>query len=262
MSNAKARGEIAAEVEKQFAETERIDLSVGQVVGLVVSGAVVILAIVVSVLALTSWASSDRLPIAVLAASTTILAVAVSAAIYFTGVDDRNARRRLWQQAEIAGAIGSTGDPETPSLRNLLLLNRQEMTNYHELTKQQARRSFSNSLVAMWLGFLIVATCIVIIAIPGVIDGNTKLTVAALGSVGTVVSGFITRTFLRQRALSIDQLNRFFNQPLVTSYLLTAERIALEQTDDKIRLASLDRVITAALGAANEDNPDLTRTRT
>jgi hypothetical protein len=252
MPDANETDDRSKDVERDFAETEQLDFSGGQILGFVISGCVILAALVVPLVVIAGGDPSLRLPVSISSASLLILAIIFPAAIYLTSVDDRNARRRLWQQHKIAEAIGSVNDPETPSLRNLLLLNRQEMTNYHELTKQQARRSFSNSLVAMWLGFLIVGACILIIALPGVTDENSKLTVSLLGSVGTIVSGFITRTFLKQRTLSIDQLNRFFNQPLVTSYLLTAERIALEQPSADVKTESLNRVIAAALAAAND----------
>lgn len=144
-------------------------------------------------------------------------------------------------------------DTDEPTMKNLLLLNRQEMAQYHDLTKRQARRSFANSLVAMWAGLLILAATLFVVVAPDLVPGESKLTVAALGGVGTIVSGYITRTFLRQHSLSLQQLNSFFNQPLVSSYLLTAERVA-SQLEEPDRTHALRTVVEEALAAARADD--------
>jgi len=239
----------AHRVKSLFKLTEDLDFSVGQKVGFGLGGLFMVASLIAAVLVAvqggpTPWGI-------VLACGLLFLfALALVIAIYFTSVDDRNARRAFLQHAEIEETLKGT-DP-LPTLRELLQLNRQEMSTYHLLTKEQARRSFSNSLVAMWLGFLILAGSVALVAWPNIVDSGTKLTVAAIGTVGTIVSGFIARTFLKQHSLAITQLNRFFNQPLVSSYLLTAERVALA-LDEPARAAALVQVITRALESAIAD---------
>lgn len=138
-----------------------------------------------------------------------------------------------------------------PTRGTLLRLNRTEMERYHHLTIEQAARSFRHSQIAMYLGFGLLVFSIVIVVWPAT-SVQTKLTVAALGLVSTTVSGYITQTFLKSHAQSVAQLNRFFNQPLVSSYLLTAERLALS-LEDSARNDALGLVIAAALNAANTE---------
>ncbi|MDJ0377002.1 hypothetical protein [Cryobacterium sp. PH31-L1] len=138
-----------------------------------------------------------------------------------------------------------------PTMGTLLHLNRTEMERYHHLTIEQAARSFRHSQVAMYLGFGLLALCILIVVWPST-SVQTKFTVAALGLVSTTVSGYITQTFLKSHTASVAQLNRFFNQPLVSSYLLTAERLALG-LDDSARNDALVLVIAEALNAAHTE---------
>jgi uncharacterized membrane protein len=140
---------------------------------------------------------------------------------------------------------------DEPNMGDLLRLNRSEMDKYHELTIDQAAQSFKHSQIAMYVGFALLAVCIVIVVIP-VTPTQTKLTVAALALVSTTISGYITKTFLRSHSQSVSQLNRFFNQPLVSSYLLTAERVAVQLAEDDRNKALLS-VVNEALGAASTE---------
>lgn len=104
-------------------------------------------------------------------------------------------------------------------------LNSLLMDSYHDVTKNQAARSFKHSQWAMIAGFSLLLVGGIVAIAPT--DPITKIAVAALTGIGTLVSGFISRTFLHSHAVSIAQLNRFFEQPLVNSYLLNAERVAI-----------------------------------
>jgi hypothetical protein len=112
------------------------------------------------------------------------------------------------------------------SLDNVTLLNQSMMESYHSITKTQAERSFKNSQRAMLAGLaILLAGAIGAVAAE---EPTTKLALASLAGIGSTISGFISKTFLTSHAAAISQLNRFFQQPLVNSYLLNAERISRE----------------------------------
>ncbi|MFE2700992.1 hypothetical protein [Streptomyces mirabilis] len=50
--------------------------------------------------------------------------------------------------------------------------------------------------------------------------------IGALAAFSTMRSGFLTKTYLEMYRESIRQLNRYFDQPMLNSYYLTAERLA------------------------------------
>jgi hypothetical protein len=102
----------------------------------------------------------------------------------------------------------------------------------------------------MHMGFATLLLCIVLVALPT--PNESKIPIAGLGSVSIVISGFITGTFLKQHALSVSQLNRFFSQPLVTSYLLTAERVAAGLVDTA-KESNLSAVVDQALRSAENE---------
>lgn len=171
----------------------------------------------------------------------------------------RAARKRLDEQhavVALAREVQATLDRshDTPTMRDLLDLNRIEMAGYHQLTKGQAAKSFRNSQIAMYAGFLILCACITAIVFKDM-PPEAKLSTAALGAIGTTISGFISRTFLRIHELSIAQLNRFFGQPLVSSYLLTAERVS-GQLKGPAREGALIAVVERALGSAVSERQD------
>jgi hypothetical protein len=110
---------------------------------------------------------------------------------------------------------------EAPSI---LALNRRLMREYHEIARGQAAHSYRNSQAAMGvgLGLLAIGSWIVLTAD----ETASKIALAGLTTVGTVVVGYITGTFLRAYQIALIQLNFYFRQPLIDSYLVNAERVA------------------------------------
>ena len=114
-------------------------------------------------------------------------------------------------------------------LADLFRLNQRQIDAYHDLTKAQAAHSYRNSQLAMGIGFLVLlAGSIVAITTR---DDTAKVVVGALASLGAAISGYVGATFMRAHNESLAQLNFYFRQPLVNSYLLTAERLAAKVQD-------------------------------
>jgi hypothetical protein len=142
-----------------------------------------------------------------------------------------------------------------PDLQNLLLLNRAQLNIYQEIATKDAMTASRHSRYAISLGFLILVSGAI-----GAIwlhDATSKIVVGALASLGSVLSGYISQTFLKAQAQARKQLNYYFHQPLVASYLLSAERIALKLKDgDSTKSAMLELIRTALLVASREEEPD------
>jgi Cyanobacterial TRADD-N associated 2-Transmembrane domain len=134
------------------------------------------------------------------------------------------------------------------SLGNLIGLNREQLALYHAITTHQARSAARNSQAAMSVGFLILLVGAAVAIQTN--DQASKLVIGALASIGSIFSGYIGRTFLIAQQRAMEQLYRYWQQPLATSYLLSAERLAKELTDDTSKDEMLASVIGQALAAA------------
>jgi hypothetical protein len=57
-------------------------------------------------------------------------------------------------------------------------------------------------------------------------DAASQVTVGALTAIGSALSGDIAATYLRIYERAQQQQNFYFEEPLISSYLLAAERLA------------------------------------
>jgi hypothetical protein len=160
-------------------------------------------------------------------------------------------RQDLTKRSKVSGKAALVPEKwlSDPDLQNLLLVNRTQLNVYQEIATDDAKAASRNSRFAITIGFLILLVgAAVAIRTP---DSTSKIVVGALASIGSVLSGYIGQTFLKAQAQAMKQLNYYFRQPLVASYLLSAERIALKLGDvDSTKKALLD-VIKNVLIAAN-----------
>lgn len=135
-------------------------------------------------------------------------------------------------------------------LKTIINLNREQMDQYHALTMAQAADAYKRAQFAMLLGFLILVLG-ALATFGRLTNGSAETyTAGALTSLGTLLSGFVARTFLTTYRDSLSQLNFFFEQPLVSSYLLTAERLSSQvsagKKDDAL-VRIIDRILTATI---------------
>ncbi|MFG2841669.1 hypothetical protein ACGF12_00630 [Kitasatospora sp. NPDC048296] len=133
-------------------------------------------------------------------------------------------------------------------LATLLELNREQIDQYHRIATDQADMSFRSSQRAMWLGLLVVVSCVA----GGVYlkGADVKIFMGAIALVGASLSAFLNRTYLRMYGQTLSQLNRYFEQPVLTGYYLTAERLA-EDLEPRAKDEVRRQIITQVLGASN-----------
>jgi hypothetical protein len=131
-------------------------------------------------------------------------------------------------------------------LKDLLLVNRKQMQAYDALARGQAASSYRIAQIAIAVGLIVlVGGSIIAIAAQ---DETTKITTAALTAIGGAIAGYIGRTFLVTYQRALDQLNFYFEQPLITSYILTVERIAGDispERQDEIKDKVISRIMDA-----------------
>jgi hypothetical protein len=159
----------------------------------------------------------------------TVLTVVVAATATFFGaafkeqaVSQEAAEQQATQQS--LAAYERILEDSEPSLGNLLQANKTELEKYHVQTRGQAQRSFMMSSLAMTVG-LVVLVGGAYAALRLTDEPAAQTIVGSLTAIGTIVSGYIGRTFIRAHERALIQLNLYFQQPVVASYLLTAERL-------------------------------------
>lgn len=144
----------------------------------------------------------------------------------------------------------------TTELATLMELNQGQIGEYHRIVTDQADKAFKSSRTAMGVGlFLLVCA-----AFGGVYVSLEEIRwfIAALAAFSTLLSGYLSRTYMILYRESISQLNRYFDQPVLNSYYLTAER--LTQSLDRehvveVRRQIIDEVLatSARLGAKSSE---------
>jgi hypothetical protein len=172
-------------------------------------------------------------------------------------------RQDLAERSKVSGKAALVPEKwlSDPDLQNLLLVNRTQLNVYQEIATNDAKAASRNSRFAITIGFLILlAGAAVAIRTP---DSTSKIVVGALASLGSVLSGYIGQTFLKAQAQAMRQLNYYFRQPLVASYLLSAERIALKLGDvDSTKKALLDVIKNVLIAANRSEELDSTSSDT
>ncbi|MEU0411736.1 hypothetical protein ABZ307_28495 [Streptomyces griseorubiginosus] len=112
---------------------------------------------------------------------------------------------------------------KSTELATLMELNQGQIATYHRIVTEQADKSFKSSRVAMGIGlFLIVCAAVGGAYVP---LEEVRWFIGALAAFSTLLTGYLTRTYLVMYKESIGQLNRYFDQPVLNSYYLTAERL-------------------------------------
>lgn len=142
-------------------------------------------------------------------------------------------------------AVENVADPN--DLLKLMEVNRRQMEAYDVQARAQGRSSHRSSLLAMTAGLAIVGAGLWITV--NADDSATKYSAAIVAAVGTATGGYIARTFIRVNSSAQQHVRFYFEQPLVQSYLLTAERVA-ERLPDRKRERQYELIVAAALHRA------------
>jgi hypothetical protein len=110
----------------------------------------------------------------------------------------------------------------------LVKLNRRQLDEYHVLSVRQATISFRNMQWAGGIAFFVLV--LGIYAAFKQTDAVGQIATATLSGLGTTLSAFVSSVFYRSYRDTTDQLKRYYQEPMLTSHLLTAERISKDPT--------------------------------
>ncbi|MFI2411386.1 hypothetical protein [Streptomyces sp. NPDC018947] len=170
------------------------------------------------------------------------------------------AARAAQQKAEESAIDRLREKMELPSLIDL---NRLMMDRYHDIATKQASKSFRWSLIAMG------------IALAAILGGASlalskhstpdRVLIGALAALGATLSGYLSKTYLSVYYRSLRQLNQYFNQPLLNSYFLSAQRLVEELprgSDQRNALYAkiIDEILSSAMKMHDAAMPNLKET--
>ncbi len=146
-------------------------------------------------------------------------------------VDARKEQRQIEEDARNDVAASTNALQNAKDLVVLIKANRRQMAAYDVLAQAQAKTAFRNSQMAMAAGLaVLIGGAVIAISVN---DVATKVATASLTAIGGALSGYIAKTFLDSYKGAMRQLNFYFQQPLITSYLLAVQRLVNELTEDK-----------------------------
>jgi ABC-type multidrug transport system fused ATPase/permease subunit len=128
-------------------------------------------------------------------------------------------------------------------LGNLFNLNNKQIESYQDQTRSRASWSFYIALIAMFFGFIFIFWGGQYILTNTGWDHITAG--SAIAAIGGSISAYITKTFLDVHKLSINQLNRYFEQPVINDHILMAQRLADNLPNDEARQTNYELIINS-----------------
>ncbi|MET8430072.1 hypothetical protein [Nocardia sp. NPDC004860] len=148
-------------------------------------------------------------------------------------------------KANVYAALEELKGPD--DLLGLLKLNRRQMDAYDVAARRQGSASHWMSMAAMAVGLGIVGVGLWI-AVTAEEDA-AKYSAAIVAVAGTATGGYIAQTFIRVHSGTQEQVRFYFEQPLVQSYMLMAER-AIAQMPAADQPAQFEKLVDAAVAQA------------
>lgn len=172
-----------------------------------------------------------------------------------------NARASFHEDAEARaqGAADKAIDEVTgpDDLLGLMRANKKQMEAYDTLARSQASSAHFASMIAGALGLMTIIAGVLVIVFTA--DTSTKYAAALVTAAGTATSGYVAKTFIRVQDGTMQQMRFYFQQPLVQSYLLSAERLVSQLPEDR-KAEQFERVIGALIAQADRDEREGTVT--
>lgn len=214
---------------------------------LIVVGSLGILAAVIAfiasdVMAKTSTEAPPELSLTSLGVATVPVVLAAGTVVYINARSTRRSREAQERADRALDNVSGSAD-----LLGFVRANALQMHAYDLLARRQAARSHGASLVSMFVGLALVGAGVAVAVLAA--DPVSKIAGAGVTAVGAAVGGYIAKTFLTNSRRATQTAAFYFRQPLVTSYLLTAERLSNALPEGERSQAQL-AIVHAALAAS------------
>ncbi|WP_306365396.1 hypothetical protein [Nocardia sp. CC227C] len=148
-------------------------------------------------------------------------------------------------RAEVHAALGDIHGPN--DLLGLMKLNRRQMDAYDVSARRQGSASHWASIAAMAVGLGVIGVGLWI-AVTAEQDA-AKYAAALIAAAGIATGGYIAQTFIRVHSTTQEQVRFYFEQPLVQSYMLMAERF-IAQMPESERPAQFAKLVDSAVAQA------------
>jgi hypothetical protein len=137
-------------------------------------------------------------------------------------------RRAFAQRARFEAEFGDLREAEervdARHFASLWSINSQRLDLYHKIATEHAEKSFRAAQAATWLGFSLVAFCVLVAIFAQ--SAASAVAASVLGVVAGGLAAYVNSTFMRSQETAAQQLRAYFAQPLEFSRHLTAERVA------------------------------------
>ena len=187
-------------------------------------------------------------PFAVLLAATTFGLSLADATVDMTDTEVAKTRDAL-KGAE-NDALDALVNSDEPGLLPLLKYSRAQLDAYYTVGLGQARRSFVNSVAAMWLGFcvLLIGLALPLFAPYVGLNSPPPGRNFVLGA-GAIIE-FISAAFLWVYRSATSQLSNFYNRQMHTHSWILCFRIATTIEQSSIRDQAKQSIVETVLGAA------------
>jgi hypothetical protein len=128
------------------------------------------------------------------------------------------------------------------SLMPIIHYSRKQLDSYYSIGLEQTERSFRYSIIAMWIGFLVIVVGIAIVLMPSATARTTDLHIITIAS-GTVIE-LVSGLFLWVYRSSIKQLNYFYDRQMVLHSILLCDRISGGMTNpDAMRKLIIENIL-------------------
>ncbi len=168
----------------------------------------------------------------------------------------RNAQAN--KRAEISEEKAYNIAPESKDgikIERLFDLYSKQIEKYQIETRSRATWSFIFGILSMCAGmsFMFWGGRFILSA-----DGANHVAAgAAISAIGGGISAYITKTFLDVHKLSLNQLNRYFTQPVINDHIVMAQRLAEDVKDDEVRKKSYEKIVSSITALIDATNADL-----
>lgn len=176
---------------------------------------------------------------------------AILATGYVVGIYGDEAAEKLKRTLEQGSAQQASAEDELAKedktgLVPLLRYSRVQLEAYYEIGLTQTQRSFRYSIIAMWIGFVVIISGIVIrvVDLNGVGIRPLDTDVSTMIVVSGVVIEVISALFLWVYRSSIRQLTYFYNRQLYNHSVLMSQRIAATMTSaDEVKKMIVEKLL-------------------
>ncbi|MEU6421112.1 hypothetical protein [Streptomyces spiralis] len=168
-------------------------------------------------------------------------------------------QRAKWREAERERkALESAADRlrERMELPSLVDFNRVLLDRYHGIATDQATKAYRSSRFAMAVGLVVLV--VAFFAGWRLNAQGDRLFVGSVAAVGTAFTAYLSRTYMQTYERALQQLNQYFNQPVLNGYFLNAERIAASLPDERKKTEILEQVVVDILESGKEMHRNIT----